>query len=232
MPDSAKLRAMPNVAILKPVIAEVLQVRHPSRSLTLVQHLGGIGLVPLAILDSSIIPTFGSLDLLTAWLAAGSPHLWWYYAFMSTLGAVIGAFLTYRLGKKMGTEWIEKKIGSKRLKQVGNAIERWHFGAISVSTIAPPPFPTAWFLLVAGAFDFSLKRYLSAVLAGRALRYTLLTLVAAHYGRHFLRYLRHPAHYLLISIIVTASLVAAVYLFTGKRRAGAAAASADLVSQG
>jgi membrane protein YqaA with SNARE-associated domain len=218
---------MPVLSFWKPFAAEALQARHPSRSLTLIQHLGGIGLLPLAILDSSIIPTFGSLDLLTAWLAAGTPRLWWYYAVMSTAGAVIGAFLTYRLGKKMGTEWIEKKIGAKRLKQVGRAIEHWHFGAIFVSTIAPPPFPTAWFLLVAGAFDFSRNRFLSAVFLGRALRYALLTLVAAHYGRHFLRYLRHPLHYLLISIIITASLVAAVYLFTGKRRASLQTASAS-----
>jgi len=218
---------MPNLSIWKPILGVVLQTRHPSRSLTLVQHLGGIGLVPLAILDSSIIPTFGSLDLLTAWLAAGTPRLWWYYALMSTAGAVIGAWLTYRLGKKMGTDWIEKKIGAKRLKQVGGAIEHWHFGAIFVSTIAPPPFPTAWFLLVAGAFDFSRQRFISGVLLGRSVRYVLLTLVAAHYGRHFLRYLRHPLHYLLISIIVTASLAAAVYLFTGKRRASLQTAPAS-----
>ena len=218
---------MSNLSFWKPVLEEALQARHPSRSLTLIQHLGGIGLVPLAILDSSVIPTFGSLDLLTAWLAAGTPWLWWYYALMSTVGAVIGAFLTYRLGKKMGTEWIEKKIGAKRLKQVGGAIEHWHFGAIFVSTIAPPPFPTAWFLLVAGAFRFSPRQFFSGVLVGRSLRYVLLTLVAAHYGRHFLRYLRHPLHYLLISIIVTASLVGAVYLFTGKRRGSLQAASAS-----
>jgi len=221
---------MPNLSLWMPV-AEALQARHPSRSLTLVQHLGGIGLVPLAILDSSIVPTFGSLDLLTAWLAAGTPHLWWYYAVMSTVGAVIGAFLTYRLGKKMGTEWIEKKIGPRRLKQVSGAIEHWHFVAIFVSTVAPPPFPTAWFLLVAGAFDFARQKFLVAVLLGRALRYTLLTLVAAHYGRHFLRYLRHPLHYLLISIIITASLAASVYLFTGKRRAVLQPASASALTR-
>jgi membrane protein YqaA with SNARE-associated domain len=222
---------MPSLSLWSPVLAEVLQARHPSRSLTVIRHLGGIGLIPLAILDSSIIPTFGSLDLLTAWLAAGTPGLWWYYAVMSAAGAVIGAYVTYRLGKKMGTDWIEKKIGAPRLKQVSGAIEKWHFGAIFVSTIAPPPFPTAWFLLVAGAFDFSRNRFLAAVLLGRSLRYALLTLVAAHYGRHFLRYLRHPLHYLLISIIITASLAAAVYLFTGKRRASLQPASPSLLSR-
>jgi membrane protein YqaA with SNARE-associated domain len=217
---------MPNL-LWKPVLVEALQARHPSRSMVLIRHLGGIGLVPLAMLDSSIIPTFGSLDLLTAWLAAGTPGLWWYYALMSTVGSVAGAFLTYRLGKKMGTDWVEKKIGAKRLKQVSRAIGRWHFGAIFVSTIAPPPFPTAWFLLVAGAFDFLRNRFLSAVLLGRSLRYAFITLIAAHYGRHFLRYLRHPLHYLLVSIMITASLAAAVYLFSGKRRTGLQPASAS-----
>jgi membrane protein YqaA with SNARE-associated domain len=183
----------------------------------LVRHFGGVALLPLAILDSSIIPTFGSLDLLTAWLAAASPRLWFYYAGMSTAGAFIGALLTYRMGKRVGSNWIEKKIGQKRMQKVCDAIERWRFGAIFISTIAPPPFPGPWFFLVAGAFSFPRKQFSSAVLLGRGLRYSLLTLVAAHYGRHFLRYLRHPLHYLLISLIVMASLIAAAWLF-GRRK--------------
>jgi membrane protein YqaA with SNARE-associated domain len=190
-----------------------------SASLTLVRHFGGIALAPLAVLDSSIIPTFGSLDLLTAWLAAGNPDLWWYYTLMSAAGSLIGALLMYRMGKKMEDWWIEKKIGKKRLKQIRDAIEHHGFGAIFVSTIAPPPFPTSWFFVVAGAFSLPRKKFIGAALAGRGLRYGLLTLVAAHYGRHFLRYLRHPLHYLLISIIITASLIAAAILF-GKRKAG------------
>src|SRR5215469_3156315 len=83
----------------------------PSSTLTWVRHYGGIALFPLAILDSSIIPTFGSLDLLTGWLAVSDPELWWYYALMSTAGSLVGAFLTYRLGRKVGEWWIEGKIG-------------------------------------------------------------------------------------------------------------------------
>jgi membrane protein YqaA with SNARE-associated domain len=191
----------------------------PSTTLTLVRHFGGIALAPLAVLDSSIIPTFGSLDLFTGWLAVGDPKLWWYYALMSTVGSIVGALLMYRMGKKMEAWWIEKKIGQKRLQQIREAIEHHGFGAIFVSTVAPPPFPTPWFFVVAGAFSLPRKKFIAAALAGRALRYGLLTLVAAHYGRHFLRYLRHPLHYLLISVIITASLIAAAILF-GKRKAG------------
>jgi membrane protein YqaA with SNARE-associated domain len=206
------------------VVAAQARKRAPATttSFSFLRHVGGIGLVPLAILDSTIIPTFGSLDLLTAWLAVRNPDLWLYYALMSTIGATIGALITYRMGKKVGVRWIEKKIGSKRLRTIENAIEHWGFGAILVPTIAPPPCPTAWFFLVAGAFSFPLKRFVAAAVLGRSLRYSLLAMVAAHYGRHFLRYLRHPLHYLLWSLIITASLLGAAYLF-GRRSAMQAA---------
>jgi membrane protein YqaA with SNARE-associated domain len=203
--------------VLLAAAAQAKKKAAPSTSLTLVRHYGGVALVPLAVLDSSIIPTFGSLDLLTAWLAAGDPDLWWYYALMSCAGSLIGAILMYRLGKKMESMWIEKKIGAKRLKKIQDAVEHHGFGAIFVSTVAPPPFPTPWFFVVAGAFSVSHKNFITATVSGRLLRYGLLTLVAAHYGRHFLRYLRHPLHYALISIIVTASLIGAAYLF-GRRK--------------
>lgn len=190
----------------------------PSATFSFVRHFGGIALVPLAIVDSTIIPTFGSLDLLTAWLAAGNADLWWYYTLMSSTGSLIGAYITYHMGRKMGEAWIEKKIGRRRLQKVKSAIEHHGVGSIFVSTVAPPPFPTAWFFLGAGAFSLSVKTFLVSVVAGRLLRYGLLTLVAGHYGRHFLRYLRHPLHYLLISLIITASLIAASMLFAARRK--------------
>lgn len=208
-----------NLKIHQSWFAIVLQARRrkPSTTLAWVRHFGGITLLPLAILDSSIIPTFGSLDLLTAWLAVGDPELWWYYALMSTAGSMIGAVLMHRLGQKMGEGWIQGKIGRRRAERVRNAIDDHAFPSLFVSTIAPPPFPTSWFFVAAGTFSVPRKKLLLATLLGRSLRYSLLTLVAAHYGRTFLRYLRHPLHYLLISLIITASLIAAAMLF-GRRK--------------
>src|SRR6185503_16289580 len=88
---------------------------------------------------------------------------------------------------------------------------RWGFGAVFVSTVAPPPCPTAVFLLAAGAFGYEMRKFFAAVFTGRAIRYGLLTLVAAHYGRRIVRYMRHPGQYLWISLLATLVLVVATF---------------------
>jgi len=181
-------------------------------------HWGGLGLIPLAILDSSPIPTFGSLDILTAFLAARHADLWLYYACMATLGAMIGSYFTYKLGQKTGLAWIERKFGARRSQQVEHALERWGSGAIFISTVAPPPCPTAMFLLAAGAFGYELRRFFLAVFSGRAIRYGLLTLIAAHYGRRIVRYMRHPGQYLWVSLGVTLLIIIGTVVFLMLRR--------------
>ena len=176
--------------------------------LRVLRKWGGVGLVLLGIADSSLIPTFGSLDVLTVVLAAAHHDLWLYYAVMSTLGSLLGAYLTFRLGHKAGASWLDRKLGHKRSEQVRRLLDRWGFGAIFVPTIAPPPFPTTPFFVAAGAFNFPLRNFLSAAGAGRIIRYCILAYVGAHYGRHILRFLRHPQQFLLPSIIVTLAIVA------------------------
>jgi len=51
----------------------------------------GIGLLLLGVLDGSVVPSFGTLDQFAGILAARNEPLWFYYAVMSTLGAMIGA---------------------------------------------------------------------------------------------------------------------------------------------
>jgi membrane protein YqaA with SNARE-associated domain len=183
-------------------------------------HWGGLGLVPLAILDSSLIPTFGSLDILTAFLAARHADLWFYYAGMALLGAMIGSYFTYKLGQKTGLAWIESKFGARRSQQVEYALERWGSGAIFVSTVAPPPCPTSMFLLAAGAFGYRMRRFFLAVFCGRAVRYGLLTMIAAHYGRRIVRYMRHPGQYLWLSLGITFLIIIATVAFLMLRRPG------------
>ena len=77
-------------------------------------RLGGPGLILIGLADNSVLPTAGSMDVLTIWLAASQPHLWPYYAAMATFGAIIGAFITYSLARKGGKEAFERKLSKKK----------------------------------------------------------------------------------------------------------------------
>ena len=82
--------------------------RPRSRTLTATfLHLGAVGLFFLAILDSSPLPTFGGLDILTAILAASHRNPWYEYATTATAGSVVGAYLTFRLARKAGSAYLD-----------------------------------------------------------------------------------------------------------------------------
>lgn len=151
-------------------------------------QFGGAGLIPLGLADNSAIPLPGSMDVLTVWLAANNRDIWFYYALMATIGAVLGGYLTYRIAYKGGKIALERKFSRKKVDKVYAKFERWGFGAVAVPALLPPPFPIVPALLAAGALQYPRKRFLGALALGRAVRYTILAFLGAHYGRHITRF--------------------------------------------
>lgn len=171
-------------------------------------HLGGLGFIPLGLLDASILPIPGSMDLLTLVLSARQPSLWIYYAVMATIGAVMGAYVTYRLARKGGQEALARRVKPATLQKVQNLFERWGLGAIAIPAMLPPPVPMVPFVMAAGAMEYPVKKFLFALTLGRAIRYTLLAFLAARYGRHVLSSLTknaHPMPIFIMAVIVAAA---------------------------
>src|SRR5215510_4663643 len=88
------------------------------------RRLGGLGLILMGVLDSSVIPTPGGLDALTIVLTARERDLWIYYAVMATVGSVLGGYITYRLGRKGGEQALARRLSKKRMESVHRAFER------------------------------------------------------------------------------------------------------------
>jgi len=164
---------------------------HPSL-LTTLRHLGAAGLFFLAILDSSPIPTFGGPDILTAVLAASHRPLWWEYAAAATAGSVVGAYLTFRLARTAGSAYLDKKFKHGKLSKFLKLFQHWATGTLIASTAIPLPSPTSMFFAAAGAGDYPQGRFLAIVTVCRGARYFTIAFIAGHYGRRFLRVLRHP----------------------------------------
>jgi membrane protein YqaA with SNARE-associated domain len=146
-------------------------------------RLGGPGLVLLGIADNSVVPLTGSMDVLTIWLAAGHRNLWPYYALMATVGAVIGGYITYALGRKGGKETIERKLNKDKAEKLLKRLDKWGFWSVAVGALLPPPFPLVPVLLAAGAIQYSTKKFLAALTLGRSVRYCLVAGLGSLYAR-------------------------------------------------
>ncbi len=188
-----------------------------------IYHLGGLGFIPLGLIDSSVIPLPGSMDVLTIVLAARHPDLWLYYAVMATIGSVIGGFVTYRLARKGGKESLSRRFSAKTLKRVYAIFERWGFAAIAIPAVLPPPVPFVPFLLAAGAMQYSVKKFLVAMTLGRIVRYMILAYLAGRYGRKMLPLLLDHAHLVLAAVVglIVAGILAYFVIRVSKKKRNA-----------
>jgi len=184
------------------------------------RRFGGLGLIAVGIADASLIPMPGSVDVLTIVLAASNRDWWPYYAALATVGAVSGGYLTYRLGRKGGQAGLEKRLSHERFEQVRHAFAKGGFGAIFVPALLPPPVPMVPFLLAAGAAKYPCKKFLLALTLGRAIRYTVIALLASIYGRQILRFIRRyqqPVLWSFIALVILASFWGIGYYLWSKR---------------
>src|SRR5271167_3504316 len=175
------------------------------------RHLGALGLFFLAILDSSPLPTFGGPDILTAVLAASHRNPWYEYAATATAGSVLGAYVTFRLARQAGSAYLDSKFKKGKVSKFLKLFKKWGTGTLAASTAIPLPSPTSLFFAAAGASDYSLGEFLVIVTLCRAARYSAIAFVADHYGRHFIRALRHPTQHwgwMLLFVALTVGLIA------------------------
>lgn len=191
----------------------LLQARRRRPNPTLIstlRHLGAAGLFGLAILDSSPIPTFSGPDILTAVLAASHRPLWYEYAASATAGSVLGAYITFRIARRAGSAYLDKKFKKGRVAKFLKLFRKWGTGTLAASAAIPLPSPTSMFFAAAGASDYPPARFLTVVTLARGMRYFGIAYLAGHYGRHFLRVLRHPLQYwgwLLLFLAISAAFI-------------------------
>ena len=184
------------------------------------RRLGGVGLVLLGVADNSVIPLTGSMDVLTIWLAAAHRSSWPYYAVMATIGAVLGGYITYSLGRKGGKEAIEHKLNKDKAEKLFQRFEKWGFASVAVGALLPPPFPLVPVLLAAGSLQYPPRKFIAALAIGRSIRYFLVAGLGSLYARQitafFSRYYLHAALVLGGIALIGSFLAIREYLRTRK----------------
>ena len=182
-------------------------------------HLGGIGLIPLGLVDNSLIPLPGILDVAAIVLSSRQEELWLYYGLMAAAGSVAGGFVTYRLARKGGKEALDRRFSRRKVDKVCEIFGRWGFAAIAIPALLPPPVPMVPFLLAAGAMQYPPRKFLAALTLGRIARYFILAYLAARYGRQIIAFIAEHGHPVIVGIIVVLiATVAMVFYFLGGRK--------------
>ena len=175
---------------------------------------GGPGLIVIGLIDNSVIPVPGGMDVSVVLLTAHHPKWWPYYAAMATAGAIIGGYLTYRLARKGGKAGLEKKISQRRAGKIYKKFEKGGFSTVFIGSILPPPFPMVPVLMAAGVLQYSRKQFLAALTLGRGIRFFLLAFLANLYGTAIVGWLGRyykPLLYILISLAVVGAIGALRY---------------------
>jgi membrane protein DedA with SNARE-associated domain len=133
---------------------------------------------------------------------------------MATVGAVLGGYLTYRLAEKGGEETLEKKVGKQRVQKVYKRFEKRGFITVFIGAILPPPFPIVPFLMAAGVLQYPRRKFLSALTAGRGVRYFTVAWVGHVYGSAIIGWLSQyyrPVLYALLGLAALGGIAALLY---------------------
>jgi len=177
-------------------------------------RLGGPGLIVIGLIDNSIIPLPGGMDIFVILLTAHHREWWLYYGAMATLGAVIGGYVTFRLAKKGGKEGLEKKIGKRRAEKVYKKFGKRGFLTIAVGSIIPPPFPLVPVLMAAGVMQYPRRRFLAALSIGRGVRFFVVAFLGKTYGTAIVGWVGKyykPFLYTLIALAILGGIGALLY---------------------
>ena len=189
-----------------------------SLSLTLGRVLalyGGVGLFAMSFLDSSFVPFPGINDLALIVLAGQHPARAPFYAFMSTVGSLLGCYVVYGIARSGG-----RLAGGKSSSTKGSArrwLERNDLVAMLVMCLLPPPAPLKIFVITAGVLRMNALNFGVALLVGRSLRFAAEAWLGARYGAQAEAYLKKNLGWTsLVTILLVIGLTLLSRWWTGR----------------
>ena len=181
-----------------------------------------VGVVLMGVLDASMVFFLPlGIDFVVIIMAARKPEVFWLYALLATIGSLLGAALTFWIGRKVGEVGLTKFVNPKRLDHVKARVNR---GGMVVAALAiiPPPFPFTPFVLTSGALGMNAWSFLGTLAAVRVFRFSVEAALASRYGSQILRWMKTPTFQAVIGVFIAlaviGTIVSAIALWRSSRR--------------
>ncbi|HXA00117.1 MAG TPA: VTT domain-containing protein [Candidatus Dormibacteraeota bacterium] len=159
--------------------------------------LGAPGIFLISFLDSSFIPFPVINDGLLIALSIRNHSRMPLYAFMASLGSVLGCVLLYFIARRGGEAFFRKQAGA-RANVIRNWVEKNGFGGMLTAALLPPPTPFKFFVLAAGVFEVPLMSFASAISLARLIRYFGVGFLAVKYGDNAMPFISQ--HWIAIAV--------------------------------
>ena len=156
-------------------------------------HLGYFGPVLMGTLDSSfLVLPFGN-DLVVVGLVVHHRSDTAWYVLAAACGSTLGVLLLALVARKLGEEGIKKVAGERRFENLRRRVEKRAGLAVAAAGLAPPPFPFTVVIAVVAALGYPIWRIMISNFCARAVRFTVLAVLALKFGRAVLQIASSPA---------------------------------------
>ncbi len=173
------------------------------------QNLGGLGIMLVAIADSSFLTLPEGNDVLIVMLSAGGP---WgnmvFFVAVTILGSMLGCSLLYLVGRRGGNPVLRKRFSRANVERAERLFAHYGILTVVVPSILPPPCPFKIFVLSAGVFRLSYLKFILAVAVGRTARYSTWGVLAVLYGNAVKQYIQQNLR--SVGIVLLALFIAAI----------------------
>lgn len=165
----------------------------------------------MAALDTSMLffLPFG-IDALVIFMAARNPDLFWLYPLMATAGSLVGASITFWIGRKAGAAGVERLVPRKRYERLKCRVSESGAIAMALPALLPPPFPLTPFILTCGALDVNRVRFFATLGVVRLVRFGAEATLARIYGRGVLAVLLSDTFQMIVAGFVLVALAGTV----------------------
>ena len=195
-----------------------------------------VGLVLMGVLDSSMVFFLPlGIDFVVIILAARKPELFWLYAILASVGSIIGAAVTFWIGRKVGEHGLARLVKPSRLKRVQERVGESAAVTVGALAIIPPPFPFTAFVLTSGACHVNAWTFFITLAGVRTLRFAAESALAAHYGRGIISWMQSTTFTVIIGVLtgmaIVGTIVSGIAVYRSTRRGRDTAASPGAVSE-
>ncbi len=160
---------------------------------------GSWALFALAFMESSFFPI--AADVLLIALVLGDPTRWVWFAFICSLGSVLGGIAGYGIGIKGGRPILQKMFGgSDRIQKVEELYDRYNAWATGIAGLTPIPYKV--FTIAGGVFAVNFRIFVIASILSRSARFFLVAGLIRLFGTPIQAFIENYLGVLTIAFVI------------------------------